>query len=293
MVLLLLLLPQLAGCAASWTSFEVYAPYDTRLIADAEVAVISPVVTTRPDQADLPWGKLADRFETAIVEEIDGPFLSAEVVAASSLGWSHETWDRLDDVAGNLLGHAPNPFPDADHRVDEGDPATGPDEIGADGYVLLVAVQPSMQETIARLMGAAGEVTSFAGFARHLDETLGDAVPDPSSHHDIEDFDKAELIDPKGRPVERRAEKRKAEQKRRATELGKQDRVDIAFLLVDRRSGRFVAAHSTRLEPITPRPIGDYRGSVRRALIDWRLMEEPGLDSTMPPRPSGLTERMP
>ncbi len=290
-LILLLLATQLAGCAASWNTFEVYAPYDTRLVADAPVAVVAPVVTTRPDDPDLPWGKLAARFEAAIVDEVEGPFLSAEVVDPAALGWSRESWDRADEVAGNLLGHAPNSFPDEDHRLDEGDASATEAQFGADGYVLLVAVQPSMQETLARLMGAAGEVTGFAGFVQKLDEAVGDAEPDLPSPHDVENLDKSELTDAKGRPVERRAERREAERKRRATELGKQDRVDVAFLLVDRRSGRFVAAHSSRLEPIHG-PLGSYRGAVRRALIDWRLEQQPGLDAEMPPR-DATAERSP
>jgi len=279
--LLLLLLSPLAGCATSWTTFEVYAPYDTRLMADAEVAVVPPLVTTRPDQADLPWGKQADRFEVAILDELDGPFLSATAVDATTLGWTEETWGRLDDVAGGLLAHQPNPFPDEDHRVEEGNAVAGLDELGADGYVLLVAVQPSMKETLARLMGVAGEVTSFAGFVQHLDEAMGDVTPDPTSKHEIEDFSRDELTDVKGKPVEKRAERRKAAQEKKARQMGKQDRVDVAFLLVDRRSGRFVAAQSARLEPST-RPFGNYRGAVRRALMDWRLMEETGLDAPLP-----------
>ncbi len=260
---------QLSGCAASWTTFDIYAPYDARQVADAEVSVVRPVVTTRPDAPGDPWGDLATRFQATILEEVDGPFLSAAAVGADALPWSPDSWSVVDDATNSLLAHSPNPFPRGEHGLEEGLQDAPDSEIGVDGYVLLVAVQPSMKETLARLMGAAGEVTRFEGFSRHLDEAMGDAKAPEVSHHDTVDPDQQAKPGP-GEPTT----PAKAAKERRTTMLGKQNRVDVAFLLIDRRTGRFVAAQSTRMEPVTS-PSGSYRGAIRRALRDWRLAEEP------------------
>ena len=260
---------QLSGCAASWTTFDIYAPYDERRIADAEVSVVRPVVTTRPDAPEDPWGGLATRFQTTILEEMEGPFLSAAEIGAAALPWSTESWNRVDDTTNALLAHTPNPFPRGEHGLDEGVQDGTVSEIGVDGYVLLVAVQPSMKETLARLVGAAGEVTRFEGFSRHLDEAIGDADDPEVSHHDTVDPDQHAKPGP-GEPTT----PAKQAKEQRNIMLGKQNRVDVAFLLIDRRSGRFVAAQSTRLEPVNS-PSGSYRGAIRRALRDWRLTEEP------------------
>jgi len=264
----LLFLP-LVGCAASWTAIDVYAPYDGAQVADAQVSVVRPLVTTRPDGADDPWGKLATRFHRAILAEVDGPFVAVDEVDPRTLGWTDDSWTRVDDVTDALLGHAPNPFPQGEHRLVEGTPAGVNDPVGQDGYVLLVAVQPSMKETLARLMGVAGEVTRFSGFGEHLDRWIGDAEPDPDSRHDV-----TELELPAGEPDVASEPPEESRADRRSRILGKQNQVDVAYLLVDRRSGRFVAAGSTRMEPISS-PRGNYRGSIRRALRSWRLVEPP------------------
>ncbi len=271
----LLFLP-LAGCAASWTAVDVYAPYDAPHVADAPVAVVRPVVTTRPDAPDTPWGRLATRFHVAVIAEADRPFVEADDADPRTLGWSEDSWARIDDVTDALLAHAPNPFPRGEHRLQEGTVAAAGDPVGQDGYVLLIAVQPSMKETLARLMGVAGEVTRFSGFAEHLDEWLGEADPDPTTRHDPID-----LVPDPGAPETASEPATAADEglagdrtERRDVQIGKQNRVDVAYLLVDRRSGRFVAACSTRMEPVNG-PMGGYRGSVRRALRSWRLVETP------------------
>jgi hypothetical protein len=273
---LLVILPLLSGCAARWTSNYVYAPYDEARVSDAQVVVVRPVVTTRPSSADTPWGKQADRLHVAVVESLDDPFDAAAAIPLDDLGWTDDSWAELDDVVDGLLSHASNPLPADVLRIEEGTPDV-PD-IGLDGYVLLVAVQPSMKETLARLSGAAGEVTQFAGFS-----TLASIVGSSMQSHDD-----AALADPApgsevlpgsadsepDRPDKARKGRKNKKVSKQARLLGKQNRVDVAFLLVDRRSGRFVAAHSARMEP-AGRPLGSYRGAVARALRDWRLAEPP------------------
>ncbi len=272
-LLLLLALTPLAtaGCAASWASFDVYAPHDARLLLDAEVSVVRPVVTTRPDTPDTPWGELASRLHRAAIEELDGPFVAAGEADADELGWSPDSWSLIDDVANALLSHVPNPLPRGEHRIQEGDGGAAIDRLGADGYVLLMSVQPSMKETLARLMGASGEVTRFSGFQRHLNQwqlhDAGARRPDPLEPELTGAPGPGEAVDvpqpeESPTPVGRRVE------------VGKQNRVDVALILVDRRSGRLVALHSARLEPVTG-PRGSFRGVLRRALRDWRLQPEP------------------
>ena len=265
----LLFLP-LLGCAASWSAIDVYAPYDEARVVDGQVSVVRPLVTTRPDGDDDPWGRLASRFHRAILAEVDGPFVAVDEADPRTLNWSEDSWTRVDDVTDALLAHAANPFPQGEHRLQEGTPATGPDDaVGQDGYVLLVAVQPSMKETVARLMGVAGEVTRFSGFSEHLDRWVGDPEPEPDTRHDV-----TELEPPAGEPTVAAEPPKESREDRRSRIIGKQNRVDVAFLLVDRRSGRFVAAGSTRMEPINS-PHGNYRGSIQRALRSWRLVEPP------------------
>ena len=248
---------------------DVYAPYDETRVTDAPISVVRPLVTTRPDDPDTPWGRLATRLHRAVLAEVDGPFVAADDVDPRTLGWTDDSWVRIDDVTDALLAHAPNPFPQGEHRLQEGTPPAGHEAVGQDGYVLLVVVQPSMKETLARLMGVAGEVTRFSGFAEHLDDWLGDAEPDPTTRHDPIDItpepgEQETASEPPEEPVE----------PGRNVLLGKQNRVDVAYLLVDRRSGRFVAACSARLEP-AGNPQDSYRGSVRRALREWRLVAPP------------------
>ena len=215
---------------------------------------------------DTPWGRQASRFLAAVLAETDEPFVAVHEVDAASLGWSDDTWMRVDDVADRLLAQAPNPLPRSELRIEEGTPDAADDTIGRDGYVLLIAVQPGMKETLARLVGAAGEVTRFSGFMQHLDATLGDADPDPITHHDT--------VDPALPAAGESEQPGEDPDDRRAVMVGKQNRVNVAFLLVDRHSGRFVAAHGARLEPIMG-PRGDYRGSIQAALRQWRLEGEP------------------
>ena len=275
---LLLVLPLLSGCAARWTSHYVYAPYDQARVADAQVMIVRPVVTTRPSSdGTTPWGKQADRLHEAATTSLDGPFDAATPIPLDDLGWTEETWDEVDDVVDALLSHAANPLPHDVLRVEEGTPDVA--DVGLDGFVLLVAVQPSMKETIARMYGAAGEVNQTTGFSTlagivgSLVDNMNDAAmasPPPGSQDVVPGGADAEPDKPgKGR----KARKDKPISKR-ARLVGNQNRVDVAFLLVDRRSGRFVAAECARMEPVAG-PLGSYRGAVARALRDWRLAEPP------------------
>ena len=45
-------------------------------------------------------------------------------VDPDALGWSRESWERVDSVIDALLAHAPNPFPQEEHRLEEGAPDT-------------------------------------------------------------------------------------------------------------------------------------------------------------------------
>lgn len=272
----LLLLPTV-GCAASWTAIDVYAPYDAQQVVDAPLAVVRPLVTTRPDNPDTPWGRLATRLHKAVLTEVDGPFVAADEVDPRTLGWSDDSWARIDDVTDALLAHSPNPFPQGEHRLQEGTVAAADERVGQDGYVLLVVVQPSMKETLARLMGVAGEVTRFSGFAEHLADWIGEPEPDPTTRHDLTD-----TTPEPGAPTTASEPPDGDAGPGRNVLIGKQNRVDVAYLLVDRRSGRFVAACSTRLEP-TGNPQGSYRGSVTRTLREWRLVEPPWTTELLTP----------
>ena len=269
----LALVPLLNGCAARWTSHYVYAPYDEARLADAQVAVVRPVVTTRPTGTGTPWGKQADRLMAVVVQQFDDPFNAVVELKMDELAWADESWAELDDVVDGLLTRSANPLPLDDLRIEEGTPDVT--ELGLDGYVLLVAVQPSMKETLARLSGAVGEVTQFEGFST-LAGIVGAAM---------DSMDDAALAGPAPgteelpgsadtEPDKPRKKKKKKKTSKKARLVGKQNRVDVAFILVDRRSGRFVAAQCARMEP-AGRPLGSYRGAVARALRDFRLQQEP------------------
>ena len=285
LLLLGLALAQLAGCAASWKTHYTYAPFDERRVADAVVSVTRPVVTTRPAEVGTPWGGLADRLHDAALERVDEPFVEARSIPLADLGWSEGSWKRIDDVADAVLSHVANPLPADDLRIEEGMPDAQADDLGADGFVLLVAVQPSMKETLARISGAAGEVVHFAGFTSALaiaPGLVGASASDvegdlPALDPDFLEEAEREDLRQEEREVGSRPGKKRppsARQQEKARLVGKQNRVDVAYLLVDRRTGRFVAAQGARFEPAT-RPFGSYRGSVERVLRDWRLVEEP------------------
>jgi len=278
-LVLLLQLLGLAGCAAGWGTHYVYAPYDQRRLVDAEVTVTRPIVTTRPDAADTPWGRQADRVGAVVTERFDGPFVSAELADLADLGWTEESWKSLDQVADAVLTQAANPLPHEQLRIGEGTPQATEDDLGRDGYVLLVAIQPSMKETFARLTGASGEVVRFAGYAVALAGSIaGGADADPEYQQKLEQEEQRV----QERQVGKRHGKRKAKKSKRALLMGRQNRVDVALLLVDRYSGRFVAAHGARLEPAT-RPCGGYLGAVERALRDWRIVPEPWVSELLQP----------
>jgi len=278
----LALLPTLAGltgCAAGWGTHYVYAPFDERRLIDADVTVTRPVVTTRPNGPDTPWGKQADRVGAAVADRFDEPFVSAELVDLADLGWTEESWRTIDQVTDAVLTRTANPLPHEQLRIEEGTPQATVDDLGRDGYVLLVAVQPSMKETLARLTGATGEVVHFAGYVAALNADADSASTDATETPGLpavppDEAAAEEAGDPEGEEIEERPKRRDAKKSKRARLVGKQNRVDVAFLLVDRRSGRFVAAHGSRLEPAT-RPVGAYRGAIERALRAWRIAEEP------------------
>ncbi len=278
-LLLVLILPLLSGCAARWTSHYVYAPYDEARVADAQVMIVRPVVTTRPsDDGTTPWGKQADRLHEAAVASLDEPFDAAAAITLEDLGWTEDTWAEVDDVVDELLSHAANPLPHDVLRVEEGTPDVS--ELGLDGYVLLVAVQPSMKETLQRMYGAAGEVTQTTGFVvlSALGGVAAEALSTSEGHastpEEIEREAEREEREREDREDRKGRKGRKKKVSKRAQLVGSQNRVDVAFVLVDRRSGRFVAAECARMEPVSG-PRGDYRGAVARALRDWRLAEAP------------------
>ena len=270
-LVLLLQLLGLAGCAAGWRTHYTYAPYEEGRLIDADVTVTRPVVTTRPNGPETPWGKQADRVGAAVTQRFDGPFVSADLVALQDLGWTEESWRIIDQVTDAVLTRAANPLPHEQLRIEEGTPQATVDDLGRDGYVLLVAMQPSMKETLARLTGASGEVVQFAGYVVATAPAIADQASTEPDHETVEQEETPEQELDVGKKPKK---KRDIKQSKRARLMGKQNQVDVAFLLVDRRSGRFVAAHGTRLEPAT-RPIGAYRGAIERALRAWRVVEQP------------------